>query len=238
LGGEIEMLHHLVDPGVVRADAEVARLQPQRLAHGEKGIEHQLLRHHAEQAPGAAVVPRHVGAQGARRSGVGPGEAGDHVDERRLAGAVGPEQPEEFALLDGEAHAGERPQRAEALLQVRDLDRFQRGAVGMSSSTPYKRAMVRTDSGMLANASSRPARRASRSQATTAASSDESISVTSPRSTVPTPSSRWRRASSSTEATLASVTAPLTTMRPLSRRITSSPRAAPPRASGSSPAGS
>jgi hypothetical protein len=38
----------LVDPGVVAAQAEVAGLDAQALAHGEEGIEHQLLRHHPE----------------------------------------------------------------------------------------------------------------------------------------------------------------------------------------------
>ena len=102
LGGEIEVVHHLVDPGVVVADAEVARLDAQRLAHGEKRIEHELLRHHAERAARRAIVGDHVVAHHARAAASARVEAGDDRDQRGLAGAVGPEQAEELALLDRE----------------------------------------------------------------------------------------------------------------------------------------
>ena len=51
-------MQDLVDPVVVAAQAEVAGLEAQRLAHGEERIEHELLRHDAERAPRGAVVGR------------------------------------------------------------------------------------------------------------------------------------------------------------------------------------
>jgi hypothetical protein len=53
LVGQAQADKQFVDPVVVVFDAEIAGLDAQRLAHGEEGVEHQLLRHHAELAAGA-----------------------------------------------------------------------------------------------------------------------------------------------------------------------------------------
>ena len=37
-------------------------------------------------------------------AGVGHVEAGDEVEQRRLAGAVGPDHPDDLPLADGDAH--------------------------------------------------------------------------------------------------------------------------------------
>ncbi len=121
LGGEIEVMHHLVDPGVVRANAVIPGLQAQRLAHAEKGIEHQLLGHHAEHAAREPVLRHDVGAHHLHAARIGARQPGDQVDEGGLAGAVRAEQAEEFALLDAEAYPGERAQRAVALFEVPDF---------------------------------------------------------------------------------------------------------------------
>src|SRR2546427_620705 len=120
-----------------------------------------------------------------------------------LAGAIGDEQAEELALPDREAHARERAHGAEALLELPDLDGVQwcGAAAGSRRSTPYRRAIVCSDSGRLVKETSCWRALASRSQARSSASREESISVTSPRSTLCTPSSRWRRPSSSRRAT-------------------------------------
>jgi hypothetical protein len=125
LGGQVEVLHHLVDPGIVAADAEVARLDAQGLAHREERVEHQLLRHHAEHAPGTTIVHRHVGPQHRDRPPVGARQPGDHVDQRGLARAVRAEQAEELALADGEADAVQGQHRTKALLDPANLDRVQ-----------------------------------------------------------------------------------------------------------------
>ena len=65
------MVQDLVDPGVVVAEAEIARLDPQRLAHREERIEHELLRHHAERAARGAIVGADVVAQNARAAAIG-----------------------------------------------------------------------------------------------------------------------------------------------------------------------
>jgi hypothetical protein len=103
LVGQAQALQQLVDPGLVVLDAEVARLDAQRFAHIEEGVEHQLLRHDAELAPGLGIVALHVEAMDADGAGRGARQAGEHADERGLACAIGPEQAEELARLDLEA---------------------------------------------------------------------------------------------------------------------------------------
>jgi hypothetical protein len=49
--------------------------------------------------------------------------AGDTADERRLAGAVGAEQPEGLAGLDAQVDTGERLERAEAPDELFGSDR-------------------------------------------------------------------------------------------------------------------
>ena len=90
------------------ADAEVAALDAQAFAHREEGVEHQLLRHDAERLARGGVVGHHVVAHHRDAAGAGARQAGQHRDQRRLAGAVGAEQAEELALLDVEGHAVER----------------------------------------------------------------------------------------------------------------------------------
>ena len=63
---EVEVVQDLVDPGAVVADAEIAGLDLERLAHGEERVEHELLRHDAERAPRRAVVGDDVVAEDAR----------------------------------------------------------------------------------------------------------------------------------------------------------------------------
>ena len=70
----------LVDPGIVAAQAEVARLQAQRLAHGEKGVAGKLLRHHAQQAAGLQRLALHIHAQHARAAGAGARQSGQDAE--------------------------------------------------------------------------------------------------------------------------------------------------------------
>ena len=48
LVGQAQVVQQLVDPGIVIAQTEIAGLEAQHFAHGEKGVVDQLLRHHAE----------------------------------------------------------------------------------------------------------------------------------------------------------------------------------------------
>ena len=66
LGREVEVVQDFVDPRAVVADAEIPGLDLERLARREERVEHQLLRHDAEQAPRVAVVGDDVVAEDAR----------------------------------------------------------------------------------------------------------------------------------------------------------------------------
>ena len=70
----------------------------------------------ADTAPGPArrVVPGDVRPVESYPTGVRRSGAGDDVEQRRLAGAIGPDQAEHLAGGDGEAHVVERADPAEA----------------------------------------------------------------------------------------------------------------------------
>ena len=134
LVGEVEAGEDLVDPGVVAADAEITRLQAQRFAHGEEGVEHQFLRHHAKLAPRLAVVGHHVVTHHRQRALVDPRQTGQCGDQRGLAGAIGAEQAEEFALADRQIHPVERLERAITLAHPGNANRRVAHAPGAASS--------------------------------------------------------------------------------------------------------
>ena len=123
LAGQVEVLHHLVDPRAVVAQAEVARLHGQRFAHREERVEHQLLRHHAQRAACGAVIAADVVAHDARRAAIRAHQSRENADQRGLAGAIGAEQPEKLTAFDAEADAGQRLQAAVTLGDVADFDR-------------------------------------------------------------------------------------------------------------------
>jgi hypothetical protein len=71
--------------------------------------------------PGA--VSRHRAARDRHAPRIGPLEAGDHAQQRRLARAAGPEQRDELAGAYAQAGAGDRPGAAERLLDALRVDR-------------------------------------------------------------------------------------------------------------------
>src|SRR5262249_41880646 len=99
----------------VVADAEIARLEGQRFAYREKRIEHQFLRHHAERAPRCTIVVDHVKSHDPGGTARGEDQAGEDIDQRRLAGAIRAEAAEEFARVDLQTYFVERRERAIAL---------------------------------------------------------------------------------------------------------------------------
>ena len=139
LGGEVEVVHHLVDPGVVAADAEVARLDAQRLAHREERIEHQLLRHDAEHAARAPVVGdarRRPSPTPCRRRRA-PGRRSTLISVV-LPAPFGPSRPKNSPSAMARLTPTSACTRAVALLDAADFDRVQ-WAAGSRSSTPYRR---------------------------------------------------------------------------------------------------
>ncbi len=89
----------------------------------EEGVKHEFLRDYTQQAPRLAEVTDGVVAEHGDVARAGSGEARNNVDEGGFARAIGPEQAEEFALMDVEPHAFERLQRTEGLLHTVDAER-------------------------------------------------------------------------------------------------------------------
>ena len=108
LVGQAEALKEFVDPVVVVPDAEVTRLDAQRLADVEERVEHQFLRHDAELPSCLGEIALDVESANRDRTRRGPGKPSEHADQGGLARAVGAEQPEEFALLDLEGDVVDR----------------------------------------------------------------------------------------------------------------------------------
>src|SRR5262249_33786038 len=73
---------------------------------------------------------REVDGPQADATGVGSVVAGEHVEERRLPGAVGPDQADDFAVADLEIDAVERLQAAKRLAQPPDDEQRLPGGVG------------------------------------------------------------------------------------------------------------
>ncbi len=111
LAREVEGAEHLVGPqaGVAARHAEVAPVQRQQLPHRHEAVEGHLLRGVPDRLPRPrrrltpGRDPEHRDVAAARA-----GEAHDAADQRRLAGAVRAEQPEEGPLGDREVEAGQR----------------------------------------------------------------------------------------------------------------------------------
>ena len=85
--------------------------------------------------PDVLERPREPGARDAMRrqpgeravveidvAGGGPNDSGDAVDERRLSGAIRPDDGEDLALLEVQAHTGERMHAGEVLADGLDLE--------------------------------------------------------------------------------------------------------------------
>src|SRR5213078_1502807 len=75
---------------------------------------------------------------------VGLDEAGDDVEDRRLACSVGPDQAEDLALVDREADVVDGVDTAEVLLHVAQLEheltRLGRLTRARSAARPHQRA--------------------------------------------------------------------------------------------------
>ncbi len=106
---------HLIDPRAVVGQPEVTRLKSQRFAHGEKRIEREFLRHNAQRQARRTVVVNHVVAHHGHPPTGRAHETGNNRNQCGLAGAIGPEQAEEFSALNLQIDTVERERRAVAL---------------------------------------------------------------------------------------------------------------------------
>ena len=134
LGREVEVVHHLINPGVVVANAEVAGLHAQRFPHREERIKDQLLRHNTNALPRKAVVRHNIMAMNAHPTFIGSGEPGDDGNQGRFAGAVGAQQAKELALGNLQRYAAQRLQGAEALFDLINLDGGHGGRKGENAT--------------------------------------------------------------------------------------------------------
>ena len=80
--------------------AEQAAAERHRRPHRLEGVGGQFLRHQPDQRARRAELRDDVMAGRRHRAGARIDDAADDVDQRRLAGAVGPEQREDLALAD------------------------------------------------------------------------------------------------------------------------------------------
>ena len=110
-----EVRDDFVDPVVIAPQAEIARLDAQRLADGKERVEHELLWHDAQHPARLSIAGHDVVPHDAGSAAVGAYEAGEDADQRRLAGTIGAQQSEELALLHHEVDRIERLQGAIAL---------------------------------------------------------------------------------------------------------------------------
>ena len=94
----------------------------QRLARRDLVLERRRLQRRADLLFHLARPPPGIDAADLDRAFVGLAQPDDAFDRRRLAGAVRPDEPEDLAVADLEAHAARRFDAAVALLEIADGD--------------------------------------------------------------------------------------------------------------------
>jgi hypothetical protein len=120
---QVEPLEQLVGPrGRPVLEPVEGAEQPQVLAAGEVLVDGGVLAGQADPAADGARPGDDVDAVDQRAAGVRAQQRGEHAHGGGLAGAVGPEQAEHGAALDGERDAVERPVGAEGDPHVLDDD--------------------------------------------------------------------------------------------------------------------
>ena len=87
---EAERAQQLDDALLTQRDAEIAGLEAQGLFDREKGIEVDLLRDEADDAPGLPVIRRHIAATDQHFAGGPADQSGHDANEGRLAAPFGP----------------------------------------------------------------------------------------------------------------------------------------------------
>jgi hypothetical protein len=105
-----QILQHLLDMiGVLRL-AEQAAAEADGRPHRLERVGVQFLRHQPDQGTRGAIIGVDVMAVDGDAAFAQIGDAADDADQRGLAGAVRPQQREDFAALDLEVDAVERPE--------------------------------------------------------------------------------------------------------------------------------
>jgi hypothetical protein len=105
-------------PDLGHRHAEVAAVDDEVVPDGELGVEVVVLGDDADAAPDLGAAVGGIEAQDLQVAAGASRDAGDHAHRRGLAGAVGPQEPEDLALLDGEVDAVDGPVGTELLGQA------------------------------------------------------------------------------------------------------------------------
>jgi hypothetical protein len=95
----------------------------QVLLRRQVAVERRVLEYEADVSAHGVALADDVVARDARAAGGRPGERAEHVDRRRLAGPVGPEESEDLPGVNREAHPTDGLDLAEGLAQLVDGDR-------------------------------------------------------------------------------------------------------------------
>ncbi len=121
---QLEPLEGLLDtpPPCLPVEPEDLRGELQVLDHGQVVVERKALGHVPDLGAQALGFDGELAAQHARVSRGRSQETDEQSNQRRLAGAVGPEKPEHLAAADGEIDPVDRDQRAERAAQLPGLD--------------------------------------------------------------------------------------------------------------------
>ena len=123
--GELEALEQLAGPAarLLLREVEQAAEHLKVLPAGEDLVDGGELSRQPDQLTNGRGVVDHVAPEDLGPPGVGLEQCREHANERRLSGAVRPEQPEDRPLRDVEVDARERERRAEALDHSLHADR-------------------------------------------------------------------------------------------------------------------
>src|SRR5579864_4326105 len=144
-GAELGEIEQLVDAlfkiGRIVGAAEEADVVAWRKILIERG----RLRHVAEIAAHARGVANGIDTEDADRAAGGPRRAGEHADQRGLAGAVGSEQSENFAGFERQRDGSQRVDTAVAFGEAIELDNIHQMTCisGPARSTAAARAGFR-----------------------------------------------------------------------------------------------
>jgi hypothetical protein len=116
---QVEELEELC--GRHRTPVEASK-EVQDLHDGQLGIEFGRLERHPDALLECVRVSGNVDAQDLQAPRIGLAQPFEHLDRRRLAGAVGAKQPEDLTAGDTERDAVDRPDVAVALANITDAD--------------------------------------------------------------------------------------------------------------------
>ena len=136
--GEAELLQHVIGGGTRAATvvAEQASDHAQVLAARQCGLDRGELAREADRPANLLRVLRDVDAVDVERARVGSQQRGDRPDERRLAGAVGPEHCEHRSRGCVEIETGERLDVAEPFREALGLQHQSHGRADYDTDWP------------------------------------------------------------------------------------------------------